>query len=52
MYIGVILTDGRAKYQRATQAEATVAKQSGVFLIAIGVGRLIQVGARLCHSNK
>ena len=41
--IGVILTDGRAKYVRATEGEARVIKDAGVFLIAVGVGRLIKV---------
>ncbi|XP_045171931.1 uncharacterized protein LOC123533983 isoform X2 [Mercenaria mercenaria] len=40
--IGVILTDGRAKYVRATEGEARVIKDAGVFLIAVGVGRLIK----------
>lgn len=40
--IGVILTDGRAKYVRATEGEAQVVKDAGIILIAIGVGRLIQ----------
>ena len=43
MYIAVMLTDGRTKYQRAAEAEAAVAKNSGIFIIAIGVGRHIQV---------
>lgn len=40
--IGVVLTDGRAKYIRATEAEARVVKDAGIFLIAVGVGRLIK----------
>ncbi|XP_052798152.1 protein PIF-like isoform X2 [Mya arenaria] len=40
--IGVVLTDGRAKFERATEGEAQVAKDGGVFLVAIGVGRLIK----------
>ena len=43
MYIGIILTDGRPKYKEAMIAEADVAKNSGIFLITIGVGRNIQV---------
>ncbi|KAH3857696.1 uncharacterized protein LOC127871473 [Dreissena polymorpha] len=40
--IGVLLTDGRAKFERAAEAEAQVVKDAGVFLVAIGVGRLIK----------
>ncbi|KAK3609006.1 hypothetical protein CHS0354_019819 [Potamilus streckersoni] len=39
--IGVLLTDGRAKYIQATEGEAAATKQNGIYLIAIGVGRLI-----------
>ena len=41
--IGVVLTDGRAQFEKATEAEAKLVKDSGIFLIAIGVGRLIKV---------
>lgn len=40
--VGVLLTDGRAKYIRATEAEAHVVKDAGVFLVTVGVGRLIK----------
>ncbi|KAL4224173.1 hypothetical protein ACF0H5_017626 [Mactra antiquata] len=40
--IGVVITDGRAKYIKATEGEARVVKDAGIFLIAVGVGRLIK----------
>lgn len=41
--IGVIITDGRAKYIKATEGESRVVKDAGIFLVAVGVGRLIKV---------
>lgn len=49
MRIGVLLTDGRAKFERAAEAEAQVVKDAGVFLVAIGVGRLIKVSYFVCR---
>lgn len=50
--IGVVLTDGRAKFEQAAENEAQFAKTSGIFLIAIGVGRLIKVCERYTLLNK
>ena len=50
MYIAVMLTDGRTKYQKAAEAEAAVAKNSGIFIIAIGVGRHIQVDSTIAQK--